>query len=103
MPGAIYRVAAALRSLRIDMAVSYSFTILLFAMLREKAGDSIQVQLAQEEATVEELKESCATQFPALAPWLPHSKVAVNQAYAAGDTKARPSDEIALIPPVAGG
>ena len=85
------------------MANTHSFTILLFAMLREKAGDSIQVQLAQEEATVEELKAICAAQFPMLAPWLPHSKVAVNQAYANGDTRVSPSDEIAIIPPVAGG
>jgi molybdopterin synthase catalytic subunit len=85
------------------MARSYSFTVLLFAMLREQAGDSIVIDLPREEITVQELIEAGAAQFPRLAPWLPHSKVAVNQAYAAGDTTVRPTDEIAFIPPVAGG
>ena len=72
-------------------------------MLREKAGASITVALPNDEVTVEELKQACATQFPQLAPWLPHSKVAINQAYADSNSKVRSADEIALIPPVAGG
>ena len=72
-------------------------------MLREKAGDSIVVTLPSDEVTVGELMQACATQFSQLAPWLPHSKVAVNQTYADSSSKVRSADEIALIPPVAGG
>lgn len=86
-----------------DKVILHSYNILLFAMLREKAGDSIVINLAQSEVTVHELIAACAMQFPQLKPWLPHTKIAVNQAYVANDTKVRPVDEIAFIPPVAGG
>lgn len=85
------------------MADSYSYVILLFAMLREKVGDSITVDLPQGVVSVEELKEACSIQFPQITPWLPHTKVAVNQIYVNGGEMVRCTDEIAFIPPVAGG
>ena len=86
-----------------DKPTLHSYKILLFAMLREKAGDSIVVNLAQSEVTVQDLVAGCAAQFPQLKPWLAHTKIAVNQAYATNDMIVRPEDEIAFIPPVAGG
>jgi molybdopterin synthase catalytic subunit len=86
-----------------DRVTLHSYKILLFAMLREKAGDSIVVNLAQEEVTVQDLVAGCAAQFPQLKPWLPHTKIAVNQVYATNDMIVQPEDEIAFIPPVAGG
>lgn len=105
-PGRIFRAAAAQRWYPIEWSKKltlYSYTILLFAMLREKAGDSIAVNLAQDEVTVQELTAACASQYPQLQPWLAHTKIAVNQVYITDDVKVRSTDEIAFIPPVAGG
>jgi molybdopterin converting factor subunit 1 len=85
------------------MAETQVFTILLFAMLREKAGNSIQVELPAGPATAQQLLSACSQQHPQLAAWLPHVKVAVNRDYAELQQAVSPSDEIALIPPVAGG
>lgn len=41
--------------------------------------------------------------FPALAPYRAALRLAVNGAYAGWDEPVRPGDEVALIPPVAGG
>jgi molybdopterin converting factor subunit 1 len=87
------------------MATTAIYTILLFASVREAAGaESIRVELTCEQtATVERLREAIAAQCPVLAPWLPHARIAVNCAYAQGHESVAPEDEIALIPPVAGG
>jgi molybdopterin converting factor subunit 1 len=83
--------------------MSQNFTVLLFAVLREKAGaNSLVVQLP-ENATVSQFLEACAMQHPVLTPWLPHVRVAVNCEYAKSTQTIQPGDEIALIPPVAGG
>lgn len=83
---------------------SQVFKILLFAVLREKAGsDALEVRLPAEGATVAAVLNACAEQHPVLAPWLPHIKVAVNCAYATSNEAVRPGDEIAFLPPVAGG
>ena len=81
------------------------FKVLLFAVLRDKAGcDEIAVDLpGTRPVTVAELLAACAEQHPALAPWLPHVKTAVNCSYARPSEELRPWDEIALLPPVAGG
>lgn len=48
------------------------------------------------------LRLACA-RFPALSPYRGCIRVAVNGAYAAPTTPVSPGDEVALIPPVAGG
>ena len=81
-----------------------TFTVLLFASLRDAAGaDSVAVRLRGEPATVARLLRAVEEQCVALAKWLPHVRVAVNCAYAQPDLLLEPGDEIALIPPVAGG
>jgi molybdopterin synthase catalytic subunit len=85
------------------MANSRVYTVLLFAMLREKAGNSISIELPADETTAQELVTACAAQYPQLSAWLPHVKIAVNCAYVTPEQTIRPADEIALIPPVAGG
>ncbi len=47
--------------------------------------------------------ERVVRRFPALAPHRGSLRLAVNGAYAAWDDEVRPGDEVALIPPVAGG
>ena len=76
----------------------------LFAVLRERAGsDSIEVELI-EGATVADALEELAG-LPPLTELLERMPVrmAVNRAYANPETRLRPGDELALIPPISGG
>jgi len=90
------------------------FEVLLFAALREAAAaDRILVRVPVSEVdnqggndatlTVGDLLAHCGEQYPVLLPWLPYTKVAVNCAYAGMHQPVRVGDEIALLPPVAGG
>lgn len=75
----------------------------LFASLKDAAKTS-QIELEiPDGATVAQLLEAVAREFPALEPWLPHCRVALNEEYAANSQIVRDGDEIALIPPVSGG
>ncbi len=49
------------------------------------------------------LLEAIITRPPALAPYRSSLRVAVNGSYASLDDAVRPGDEVAIIPPVAGG
>lgn len=77
-------------------------TVLLFASYAEAFGrSSIEVELAAG-ATVRDVIDQVreigkSTQLP------PSPMVAVNEQYASRDRELRPGDEVALIPPVAGG
>lgn len=55
-------------------------------------GSSLRDVLAHYESTIPRVKES-----------LPSLALAVNQQYASLDTKLKPDDEVALLPPVSGG
>ena len=83
------------------------FSVLLFASLQDAVTtDSITVQVASAgdaAVTVAELLTQCGQQYPQLAPWLPHVRVAVNCEYVNGPGLLHPGDEIAFLPPVAGG
>jgi molybdopterin converting factor subunit 1 len=87
-----------------DMATEKGFTVLLFATLRDAAGaDCITVHLHGDAVTVAQLSCGVEEQYPALALWMPHVRIAVNCSYAELDLLIHENDEIALIPPVAGG
>lgn len=76
----------------------------LFAVLREQAGtNSIPLEL-DEGATVADALERLGAE-PSLADLLRRLpvRIAVNRDYATAETPLRPSDELALIPPVSGG
>lgn len=81
------------------------FDVLLFGTLKDAAGtDRIVVNIpASGPATVESLLAQCGQQFPQIARWLPHIRVAVNLEYSGSDRTLSAGDEIALLPPVAGG
>jgi molybdopterin synthase catalytic subunit len=86
------------------------FPILLFAALKDAAGSAriiVRVEgdgtITNGTLTVRELLEHCGHQHPSLARWLAHVRVAVNQEYSGLDQTVLPGDEIALLPPVAGG
>jgi len=75
----------------------------LFATLRERAGaKSVAVEIP-EGATVAQLVERIATDYPTLAPSLRTTIVAVNQEFAFPPTPLKAGDEVALFPPVSGG
>ncbi len=83
------------------------FRVLLFAGLRDALqSDFIQVSLqagSTPALTVADLLRECEKQFPILRDWLPHIRVAINLEYSQTDAALQEGDEIALIPPVAGG
>ncbi|MFN3347033.1 MAG: molybdopterin converting factor subunit 1 [Candidatus Bipolaricaulaceae bacterium] len=76
--------------------------VLLFASLREIVGAS-EIVLDVPEGTVEDLLAHLVREHPALRSHLPHVRVAVNRAFVGPKTPLRPSDEVALLPPVGGG
>ncbi|MEN9613467.1 MAG: hypothetical protein RLZZ628_4281 [Bacteroidota bacterium] len=76
--------------------------ILAFGIAREiMGGATIEINLA-ENATVTDLKQLLANQYPRLNQ-LHSLLIAVNMEYAQPHQILQASDEIALIPPVSGG
>jgi molybdopterin synthase catalytic subunit/molybdopterin synthase sulfur carrier subunit len=76
---------------------------LAFAGAREILGsERICVDVA-DGATADELLAVICALYPALEPYRGSIRVAVNGSYAQGDERITPGDEVALIPPVAGG
>jgi molybdopterin synthase catalytic subunit len=78
-------------------------SVLYFAVFREKlARDSELLELA-DGARVADAVAALADQHPAIASLRGRFRVAVNQEFADDDLALRDGDELALIPPVAGG
>ncbi len=74
-----------------------------FAAHREQAGvDRLDVDLP-EGATVGDLVERVVARWPQLAPAMRASRFAVNREYQPLTTVLRSGDEVAFVPPVAGG
>ncbi len=83
--------------------MSERVTVLLFAAVREVVGAS-EITLALDGAsTASSLLSVLCERFPALTPYVPSLRVAVNGAYVGPDDPVRAGDEVAIIPPVAGG
>jgi molybdopterin synthase catalytic subunit len=79
-------------------------TVLYFAAARERVGvPREELELPSASPTVAEVLKLLSGKHPALAPLLPHLRVAVDQEFTGPETKVRPGAEVALIPPVAGG
>jgi molybdopterin converting factor subunit 1 len=77
-------------------------TVLLFASYADAlGGPSVSVSV-RDGATVDELLKRIA-QLPGADRLPPAPLVAVNQRYARADQPLAPGDEVAVIPPVAGG
>lgn len=79
------------------------FEVLLFGPAREAVGKdraAVDVPLPAIAADVVTALERAE---PALGPFLPRSRVAVNRRYADSATPVTPGDELAIIPPVGGG
>lgn len=79
-------------------------TVKMFALARQVAGsESLVVVLPAAEATVADLRQAIAHQYPALAPLVARAVFAVNQEYADDSTPLPAGADLACIPPVSGG
>ena len=77
--------------------------VLLFAGLRDLVGsETVTVELIPD-ATIADLRQMLAINYPELAALANRSQVAVNYEFAENDRIIQKTDELALIPPVSGG
>lgn len=77
--------------------------VLAFAGARDVLGTSELLLPMDGTCTAQELLERVCRQFPRLEPYRRSIRVAVNGTYALASDEVRAGDEVALIPPVAGG
>lgn len=77
--------------------------ILYFAVLRERLGLAEEVVEVASGGTVAAALAAIAARHPIIAPLLPRVQTAVNRAVVAASQPLGDNDELALIPPVAGG
>ncbi len=77
--------------------------VLFFGILKDMVGKPVEVIDLPDGASVRDVLARYESQIPRLKESLPSLALAVNQQYAGPDTKLRPDDEVALLPPVSGG
>jgi MoaE-MoaD fusion protein len=77
--------------------------VFFFGMLKEIAGKAADEIEVREGASMRDVLAHYETEIPRLKPSLSSIAMAVNLHYAGPDTKLKPNDEIALLPPVSGG
>jgi molybdopterin converting factor subunit 1 len=77
--------------------------ILLFAQAREAAGRERVTVAGALPVTAGALRERLARSYPELALLLGRSRLAVNRRIVRDDAPVARTDEVAVIPPVAGG
>ncbi len=77
--------------------------VLAFAGARDVIGKA-EIELPLDgESTAQAVMDLICAKYPALEPHRPSIRIAVNSSYVRADEPVRPGDEVALIPPVAGG
>ncbi|HEX7708331.1 MAG TPA: MoaD/ThiS family protein [Thermoanaerobaculia bacterium] len=77
--------------------------LLLFAVLREIVGSDERMLTLEEGATAGDVWQALRVEFPALDAYREPPLVAVNESYAGPTTRLQDGDDLAFIPPVAGG
>jgi len=77
--------------------------VLFFGTLKDLSGKAAEEISLRDGATVQDVLAHYEERISELRRWLPALAVAVNQQYAAPDTKLQSNDEVALLPPVSGG
>lgn len=78
-------------------------TVRFFAGCRDAARTETTSVTLPENATLAPLKRDLSERFPKLAPYVDRVRYSVNWEYVTGDAPLHDGDEVALIPPVAGG
>lgn len=81
--------------------MSFSLPVLLFARYADELGPSVHVTLT-EPATARDVLAAVRA-LPGADRLAPEPMVAINQRYATARDAVRPGDEVAIVPPVAGG
>ena len=80
-----------------------SVKVLFFATLRDRAGiKSAEIEIPAG-ATVHELKETIARQYPDTALSLKTALTSINHEYASEDAVLPANAEVGMFPPVSGG
>ena len=77
--------------------------VLFFGMLKDLVGKSEDSLNLPDGASVRDVLAQYASRIPDFRDSLNSLALAVNQQYAGPDTVLKPSDEVALLPPVSGG
>ena len=77
--------------------------LLFFAVLRDIAGVDERELSLEEGATANDVWESLRRSYAKLAEYTQPPMIAINESYAAADALLHDGDELAFIPPVAGG
>jgi len=77
--------------------------VLYFAAFRDAVGKDGETRELAERATVADLWKTLAGQVPYFARFPVMPPAAVNREYVEGGTALRDGDEVAFLPPVAGG
>lgn len=77
--------------------------LLFFAVLRDITGASEHELTLVDGATPRQVWSVLRTKYPKLAGYAEPPLIAINEEYATADTPLRAGDELAFIPPVAGG
>jgi len=78
-------------------------SVRLFAGLHDLVGRrEVEMELV-EGATVADLREQLASQYPAVVPLMNTLVCAVDEEYVPNEHRLSPGDQVALIPPVSGG
>jgi molybdopterin converting factor subunit 1 len=77
--------------------------LLFFAVLRDIAGTDARELALSEGATARDVWQSLRAQYAKLTDYAQPPMIAINETYAAPETVLRDGDELAFIPPVAGG
>lgn len=77
--------------------------MLYFAVLRDIAGRDEEELALPEGTTARDVWQTMRGTYAKLAEYLEPPLAAINESYASADTVLRDGDELAFIPPVAGG
>jgi len=77
--------------------------LLFFAVLRDIAGVDERELILNDGTTARDVWQSLRAQYTKLADYAEPPMTAINEEYAAPDSRLRDGDELAFIPPVAGG
>ena len=82
---------------------SMTVRLLFFAVLRDIAGTGERELALSEGTTARDVWQSLRGQHAELSDYTQPPMIAINETYATPETVLRDGDELAFIPPVAGG
>ena len=77
--------------------------LLFFAILRDITGKNNAEVSVEAGTRAADVWQTLRAQYAPLAAYVQPPMVAINESYASADTVLRDGDELAFIPPVAGG